>query len=276
MPDDALETQITAEPNPGTSEWLDWRLEQMRNAKRTGTLPEDRDSILRRLGYPSYENYRTRVLWKRIRDRIRERDQNNCRRCDEIENKMRHEVHHDAYTEAVLKGEDDSLLFLLCSSCHRKVEFDSNGFRRSDDEKRRVLRDREGAWLEKGQTEQAKTASNGRCYWCKGDTEISLWGCGGKLYVMPTVQGDDIGVWMCSVCISNLSHDQDGHPRSDNERLALLGKKANVRYNRRKPSTSFVFNKNFWKLNAMQRELLMNDYHRNCEILHSGHKSNAE
>jgi hypothetical protein len=85
MLEDTLEVKFDAEPTPGTAEWLNWRLEQMRNTNRTGTFVEVRASILSRLGYPSYENYRSRVLWKRIRERIRERDQNTCRRCDEKE-----------------------------------------------------------------------------------------------------------------------------------------------------------------------------------------------
>jgi hypothetical protein len=267
MPLEALETRFAAETAPYTTEWIEARLEQMKKDRLTGKLPEDRETILRRLGYPSYENYRRRVLWQRIRLRILERDSHTCRRCDETAK----DVHHHAYTEAVLKGKDDSLLGSLCRNCHDKVERDERRFPRTEKEKRRVYEDREGARREKMEAEQAReldeqarVASGGRCFWCKGDTEIPMWGSGGAIYVIPTMQGDDAGVWMCSGCISVLDHDKDGRSRSDEERLTLLSKKANVRYNRRKPNTSFTFGEKFWKLNAMQREGLMNEYKWNC------------
>jgi len=94
-----------------------------------------RAGTLRRLGYKDYDNYRSRALWKRIRERILERDDRTCRRCKGEATV----VHHRSYSEVVLKGEDDEQLVSLCEGCHEVVEFDDSGVRRSDTEKESIL-----------------------------------------------------------------------------------------------------------------------------------------
>jgi len=221
------------------------------------------------LNYPSY--LRT-PLWQRTRRRILKRDRRTCVRCGE----KAKEVHHLAYTNAVMKGEDDSQLVSLCADCHDKVEFDENRNCRTDVEKARVLEDREGAQRERKAAQEAlrikneveqklRDSAGGRCFWCKGNTEYPMTGRGGLIYVIPTVHGDDVPVWMCKVCSSVLDLDKRKLPRIYEEKLHLLRKRATARYTRPKPSPGFTFTKAFWRLNAMQQEGIMNEFHWNLE-----------
>jgi hypothetical protein len=73
---------------------------------------------------------------------------------------------------------------------------------------------------------------------------------------------------MCSGCLSLLDHDKDGHSRSSEEKLLILSRKPDVRYYRRKVSTSFRIRSYFYGLNAMQREGPRNEYEWNCANLH--------
>lgn len=247
------------------------QLEEMKADHLAGKFPEDRESILSRLGYGDYDSYRGSPVWRRTRRRILRRDGHICVRCGEKAT----EVHHQVYTEAVLKGEDDSRLVSLCAACHTRVEFDENGVRRTDTERRRVLEDREGARQEKIAAEQARLphqetqnrvrdAAGGRCAWCKGDTENRLWQSGGSVYALPTIQGEHVDAWLCSGCRSVLEHDKDGRPHTDEQKVKLLSKKPNVRYARPEPHAGFSFTKAFERLNAMQRKGIMNEFKWNA------------
>jgi hypothetical protein len=97
--------------------------------------PYSREEILELLGYSSYENYLSRVLWKRIKQRVLERDDATCRRCKGKATL----VHHRSYSRDVLEGLDDSQLVSICEGCHHVVEFYDNGFWRPEKEKDEVL-----------------------------------------------------------------------------------------------------------------------------------------
>ena len=62
----------------------------------------------------SYDVYLKSKLWRRIRKRILERDENLCRECGV---KAEH-VHHLSYGPLVMLGMDDSKLISLCIPCH--------------------------------------------------------------------------------------------------------------------------------------------------------------
>lgn len=249
-------------------EWILARLEEMKAKK----FPEDRDTILARLGYGDYESYLYSPLWRKIRRRVLKRDGSTCTRCGDRAT----QVHHLAYTEAVLKGEDDAQLVSVCKPCHEKVEFADEGRdRRPEHEKRRVLEDRDGARQEKIAAEQARLqheertarvrdAAGGRCYWCKGNTEHLFWRNDGKVYTVPTADGQAVDAWTCSGCRGVLDHDGEGQPRTEEQKLALLRKKPGVRYTRPARQLGMTFTKVFWKLNAMQREGIMNEFDWNA------------
>jgi len=256
----------------GSVEWVRAQLDGMHADWLAGKrYPEDRETILKRLGYGSYETYLFSPLWRRTRRRILKRDNHGCVRCSEKAT----QVHHLAYTELVLKGEDDSQLVSVCAECHDRIEFDGGRNRRADPEKQRVLEDRDGARQEKIAIQQERlrqqeleervcSAWGGRCFRCKGDTEGQLYHSDGRVYLIPVSDGDAVHVWACSPCRSEMDHDKDGRARTDEEKLKLLRKKVNVRYTRPAPATGFHFRKTFWQLNARQREGVMNEFHWNA------------
>ena len=79
------------------------RLKKERRQRRA-TTPKKR----------SYDVYLKSKLWKQIRKRILERDENLCRECGV---KAEH-VHHLSYGPLVMLGKDDSKLISLCIPCH--------------------------------------------------------------------------------------------------------------------------------------------------------------
>ena len=163
----------------------------------------------------------------------------------------------------------------MCAECHDRIEFDGERNRRTDPEKQRVLEDRDGARQEKIATQQARlrqqeleervrSAAGGRCFRCKGDTEGQIYHSDARVYAVPVSDGEPVHVWACSPCRSELDHEKDGRARADEGALKLLRKKVNVRYTRPAPATGFHFRKTFWRLNAMQREGVMNEFHWNA------------
>src|ERR1700722_20363758 len=85
------------------------------------------DDISRELGFSCYKDYLRSPLWKEIRRRVLERDEIKCARCSGKANR----VHHLAYTETILKGDDDSHLVAVCDGCHSFVHTDDGGQKRS-------------------------------------------------------------------------------------------------------------------------------------------------
>ena len=98
-------------------------------------IPWDREAILLSMGYRDYDNYLSRALWKKIKQRVLERDDWTCWRC----NGKAELVHHRSYSRDVLEGLDDSMLAAICEGCHHIVEFRDDGARRSAAEKDEVL-----------------------------------------------------------------------------------------------------------------------------------------
>ncbi|WP_126223490.1 hypothetical protein [Burkholderia ambifaria] len=98
-------------------------------------IPWDREAILLSMGYRDYDNYLSRALWKKIKQRVLERDDWTCRRC----NGKAELVHHRSYSREVLEGLDDSMLAAVCDGCHHVVEFRDDGARRATVEKDEVL-----------------------------------------------------------------------------------------------------------------------------------------
>lgn len=265
------ENEANTKPALGSVAWIRARLDRMKADRLAGKrFAEDRETILNRLGFGSYETYLLSPLWKRTRRRVLKRDNHGCVRCDGKAT----QVHHLAYTELVLKGEDDAQLVSVCAECHDRIEFEPDRNRRTDAEKLRVLEDRDGARQEKVAAEQERLrqqqlkarvrgVAGGRCFRCNGDTEHQPWHSDGRVYQIPVSDCEPVHVWACSACRSELDHDKAGRARTDEERLKLLQKKANVRYTRPAPATGFHFRKTFWRLNAMQREGVMNEFHWN-------------
>jgi hypothetical protein len=74
-------------------------------------------SFLRSIGFASYDAYLASELWMKIRKKVMARTNGLCSRCWNRAS----QVHHYAYTEDNLKGENLVGLEALCRQCH-KVE----------------------------------------------------------------------------------------------------------------------------------------------------------
>lgn len=91
-----------------------------------GEFYRQRNNILRRLGYPSYQDYLASPLWQDIRSRVFGRDKHLCCCC----RKRATSVHHAKYTEENLTGKTLDGLTSICVPCHRAIEFKTNGKKR--------------------------------------------------------------------------------------------------------------------------------------------------
>src|SRR4051812_29579299 len=73
---------------------------------------------LRALGFPDYQTYLESPLWRQIRARVL---QAAGRRCCACPAEGCAQVHHESYSLAVLAGEDDSKLHVVCDACHERA-----------------------------------------------------------------------------------------------------------------------------------------------------------
>ncbi len=102
-----------------------------RYGKRRGPMPgrtpyQKRDEVLFRLGFASYGDYLKSPLWKVIREAKLAVDE----RCECCGDKAQ-QVHHLEYKRTVLTGKERHKLVSVCEPCHVKIEFTSEGQKRS-------------------------------------------------------------------------------------------------------------------------------------------------
>ena len=71
-------------------------------------------AFLRTLGFRSYRAYLDSPLWASIRERVMAKTEGKCVRCWYTAS----QVHHYAYTEENLRGEDLVGLEAICRDCH--------------------------------------------------------------------------------------------------------------------------------------------------------------
>ncbi len=79
----------------------------------------ERDALLLKLGFESYDAYLASDLWKLIKEACREILGRSCSICG----RPYRAFHHLSYDEPVLLGEDLFKLTPLCVKCHHAVEF---------------------------------------------------------------------------------------------------------------------------------------------------------
>ena len=89
-----------------------------RNVRKVRSAYAKRDRVLWKLGYNSYAEYLASPLWKAIRARVLAASP-ECSACP----RKATQVHHQRYTEPVLRGQLDHCLSPVCGSCHKKAEF---------------------------------------------------------------------------------------------------------------------------------------------------------
>lgn len=74
---------------------------------------------LRALGFPDYQAYLESSLWREtIRPRVLKAADRRCCACGAGGCSQ---VHHESYSLAVLAGEDDSRLHVVCDTCHDRA-----------------------------------------------------------------------------------------------------------------------------------------------------------
>lgn len=88
---------------------------------------QQRQEVLKKLGFSSYKDYLESHLWKRIRRAAFRLLGSRCSLCGGTANV----IHHMTYDELVLLGKDISQLLPLCYICHNKLEIKSDGSKRS-------------------------------------------------------------------------------------------------------------------------------------------------
>src|SRR5258708_5804394 len=77
-----------------------------------------RPPALRALGFFDYQAYLESYLWGTIPLRVLTTAGRRCCACDE---EGCTQVHHESYSLAVLAGEDDSKLSVVCDPCHDRA-----------------------------------------------------------------------------------------------------------------------------------------------------------
>ena len=90
-------------------------LERMRKAY------DDRDTLVCRLGFPSYREYLRSLCWYTIRHRVLYNAGGSCHFCGHTAT----HVHHGAYTRRNLLGHSLNKLYAVCDACHEAGEYTS-------------------------------------------------------------------------------------------------------------------------------------------------------
>lgn len=88
---------------------------------------EDRNIIIKDMGYANYHDYLASPLWIEIRDRVYTEKGGKCIVCENIAQV----IHHRGYGRDVLEGKTLSPLVPLCHKCHKNIEFTENDIKRS-------------------------------------------------------------------------------------------------------------------------------------------------
>lgn len=80
---------------------------------------EARNTLLKHMGYATYQVYLDSELWREIRKRVMARDKFKCKICDA----PAEAVHHVKYDQATMMGATIKHLASICNECHEAVEF---------------------------------------------------------------------------------------------------------------------------------------------------------
>lgn len=83
----------------------------------------EQKKLLKELGYDSYRDYLSGIIWANIHDKVFEVKGKKCVIC----NRDGTVIHHRCYTESVIRGTDIAPLEILCWDCHNRIEYDKYG-----------------------------------------------------------------------------------------------------------------------------------------------------
>lgn len=93
----------------------------------SGATYRSRDENLRAIGFRSYDDYLDSRLWQWIRQRVFAKKGSHCTKCG----KDATQVHHSRYSVNALTGATLGNMWPICVDCHKEIEFDKNGRKRS-------------------------------------------------------------------------------------------------------------------------------------------------
>lgn len=99
---------------------------------------DDRNAILRAMGYLDYRAYLGSLRWVEIRKRAFRAKGSKCVLCGGKTT----QIHHESYTEAVLAGIDLGPLHPICVPCHKAIETTPDGWKRSFEETAEIFAER--------------------------------------------------------------------------------------------------------------------------------------
>ena len=109
--------------------WWDPAQEQRpANCRDWASTYEERDEIVRYLGFGSYAEYLASELWESIKARVL-RDKKRCYLCKRRGAAV--QAHHHRYTRGNLSGKNLQEIYPLCAFCHVAVEFTQKREKRS-------------------------------------------------------------------------------------------------------------------------------------------------
>lgn len=83
----------------------------------------ERNALLERLGFSTYQEYLGSSLWARVREEVLRRNNRRCAICVSFAT----QVHHRKYTRENLTGVNYKHLAPICASCHKAIERDEDG-----------------------------------------------------------------------------------------------------------------------------------------------------
>jgi 5-methylcytosine-specific restriction endonuclease McrA len=83
----------------------------------------ERNALLERLGFSTYQDYLNSPLWARIREEVLRRNNRRCAICISFAT----QVHHRKYTRDNLNGSNYKHLSPICASCHKAIERGGDG-----------------------------------------------------------------------------------------------------------------------------------------------------
>jgi len=94
--------------------------EHLRSVKKSY---EDRDLIIKSMGFKNYNDYLSSALWNNIRQIVIRTFNGKCQFC----NNSVTEIHHSSYDKETLLGHKYDNLHPVCNKCHHKMEYFDNG-----------------------------------------------------------------------------------------------------------------------------------------------------
>lgn len=106
--------------------------------KKRFTAYRNRDSVLFSLGFTSYKEYLSSLLWAIIKERVLNKRGRICTCCGGVGTTC----HHQIYTREALLGTKKGIIHILviCGPCHTRIEIDKYGKKRDMHEMHKALK----------------------------------------------------------------------------------------------------------------------------------------